>query len=57
MLQCKPVNISSSELSLSGGPRNPKSRDINCLLTDFLDLFLLYNSSRFCCFVFYRIEK
>ena len=57
MLLCKPVNMSSSELSLSGGPRNPKSRDINCLLTDFLDLFLLYNSSRFCCFVFYRIEK
>ena len=36
-----PVYISSSELSVSGGPRNPKSIDMSCLLRLFRDLFLL----------------
>ena len=51
-----PVNMSSSELSDSGGAIKPKSMDNSCLLSTFLDLFLLCMSSFFCCFVFFAVR-
>ena len=51
-----PVNISSSELSDSGGAIKPKSMDISCLFNTFLDLFLLCMSSFFCCLVFFAVR-